>query len=119
MIRLSEKHARKRFKKRSKKGKNIPTSIPMPGEETDKQVTIACLPRKAPKNKHKPSPLCYEAAMNDPESELVAELEKAMEETEAEVETRKPKAAIFTNLEEMDAYVGYPFWLITLFFIIF
>lgn len=105
MTRLSKNRSRKHPKKRSKKGKTLPSAIPMPGDETDKQVTVGHVPRNL--SKHKPSSLCYAAARNDAESELAIELEKRMEEVESEAETRKPKAALFTNAEEMDAYCTY------------
>lgn len=110
MIRLFMKHSKHPSKKRSKKGKNIPSSIPMPGERIDKPVNVAGVRRRA--LKHKPSPLCFQAGMNEAglnefESSIIADIEEIFEgeEDEAdEVETRKPKAALLTSAEEMDEY---------------
>ena len=93
------------FERRSEKGKSS-KSIPLPREVIDKQVNVARQPRRV--FKHRPSPLSAKAAMNKLGTGLVADVKETFgetsEEIEAEAETRKPKTALFTSIDEVENF---------------
>lgn len=89
------------FETRSTEGKSS-KSIPLPREVIDKQVAVARQPRRVFKSA--PSPLSAEAAVNQPGTGPVVNVEETSKNIDAEAETRKPKAALFTSMDEMEEF---------------